>query len=235
MTMPWLRRPVNPSKWDDEFEGDRIHPKWTKISSADPAVEESTINWTNNNNTAQLQNIHRHKASWLYRQPAGQGVVDNTQGYYQDASDFPTECFVMVRGGRGIRRASAVDGDSEISMRLTDEGSNYVLIMWDCSTNIVEPLFARSTTALGYLNLGLLRNYFGFAEPAEYMGIQKLNNTYHGFFASSAGNWVHMGSFTHTVPLPRLWLTFGNVNAGSPGTTPLGVDFVRVYPGAKLP
>lgn len=233
MTVPWFKRPINPSKWDDEFEGDRIHPKWTQIENVatDPAVEESTINIVNNNNALQLQNIHRFKASWIYRQPAGQGVISNVQGYYQEISDFPNECFILMRGGRSIRRASAVDGDSEISLRITDEGSNYILIMWDCSGSIVEPLFARSTASLGYLNLGLLRNYFGFAEPAEYLGIQKMNNTYHGWFASSGGNWTHMGSFTHTVALPRLWLTFANVNAGSPGTSPLGVDFLRVYPG----
>ncbi len=121
---------------------------------------------------------------------------------------------------------------------LADNLTDYCLIMWDSFASIVSPLFARAaptSQGLAYLNLGILRNYFTFGEPAEYIAMQKRNNTWDGWAASSAGNWVHLGSFTHTVPLTRVNLTMGNITLADPGATIAGIDFFRVYEGTKLP
>ncbi len=237
MTAKWLiKRPANPSKWDDEFEGARIHPKWSRYVTADPAMEEHTINAIDGSASQQWQNIHRFKRSWIYRQPAGQGVIDNGQGYTQDCPDLPEECFIYMRGGRSNRRGTAADGDCEIALRLLMQNNDYALIMWDSASSIVSPLHARSVaSAGGYANIGLVRNFLSIAESVEYLGLQRLGFTYHAWAASSSGNWLWINSYTHVSTPSYFLFAMGNTQTATPGTATQGVDFFRVIPGSKLP
>lgn len=237
MTMhEWNKRPKNPTIWDDEFETDLMHPKWVPMSppqTLDPIAEYPLDPHTSSGGD-NWENVHRHKTGWWCRQ--GGAIGNNVQGYSLDISQIPSECVLFMRGGRGVRRASAIDADCEIMARISDDAfSNYVLVMWDSFANIYSPLFARNTPGLGYLNIGLLRNYFGFGEPIEYLAAQKMGGAWSGYGASRGGNWVYLGGFTHTVPITKISITFNNDTTAAPGTGLAGLDFFRVIPGTKLP
>lgn len=238
MTMPaWNKRPKNPSKWDDEFEADRMHPKWFMPHvTTIPPLEEHVLDPHQTTGSDNWENAHRHKVGWWCRQ--GISTASNLQGYTQDISDLPDECTIIFRGGRGMRRALAVDGDSEIMVRISDDiYSNYVLIMWDSFTSIYSPLFARSSPSqgLGYLNIGLVRNYFSYGEPVEYMAVTKAGLRWDGWAASSGGHWLWLGSHTHILTMTRMTVTFNNGTTSAPGNSLGGLDFVRVLPGLNLP
>lgn len=240
MTMSeWNKRPRNPSRWDDEFESDLMHPKWVPILPPQTIapLQEYPLDPHTNSTGDNWENVHRHKNSWWCRQSGVFG--NNVQGYQQDISDVPDECVFFTRGGRGIRRSTAAEGDCEIMFRFhTDSFDEYVIVMWDCfGTPTVEVLFARLSTPQGvsYLNVGLIRPFTSFGEPIEYLAMHKLGRLWTGWCASRGGNWVQLGSFTPTNTLTKISITFNNATAASPGTGLVGIDFFRVIPGANLP
>lgn len=123
-------------------------------------------------------------------------------------------------------------------IRISNDALNdYVLIMWDSFGSIFSPLFARNSPSqgLGYLNLGLVRNYFGFGEPAEYLAVTKRGMRWDGWCGSSGGNWVHLGGHDQIIPMTKVNITFNNDTTATPGTGLAGLDFFRVLPGLNLP
>lgn len=153
-----------------------------------------------------------------------------------DISGLPTDCFIYMRTSVSERRASMTDGDGELFFRFFDPLlTSHILVGDDGFASIRGALFARAAPAVAYANLGLIRNYFGEAYPIEYIGVQKVGLTWHGWVAPASGNWVWMGSYTHLVPLTEMWLCFNNQTSATPGNMILGVDFVRVISGKGPP
>lgn len=234
MTARWLLdRPETPSIWDDEFDSDVIDSKWTLLGPN----AYSSVNYIDPYSTVtvgdEVQSLNRQRRSWWMFQPIGTG--GNNRGIVQTVS-LPSECFIYLRGCINTRRSAAFDNDGEIALRLsTSDGTSHVLCMMDSFGSVSGALFARQTPALGYFNISLMRNWLGKAYPLEYLGIQKINDTYHGWIAPCSGHWVWMGTFTHSVALTDLRINVGNSQTTAPGNLVVGIDFIRVISGRKLP
>jgi hypothetical protein len=232
MSAPWLkRRPTSPSQWDDEFESTALDPKWTRVGVFSQVSSLDPFDVTNS--ATHFESMNRHRRSWLMVQP---GIVAAaTQGYEQDLSTLPSECFIWARVSANTR-GSVVDGDGEIFLRLynTTTPAVAVLVNLDAFTNIRQSLFIDQLS--GSTNRGRIQNYRAEGFPIEYVGIQKLTNTYHGWVAPASGNWVWMNSAGPAgVALDRVRLAVNNAVVTSPGRMIVGVDFFRVLAGRTLP
>lgn len=241
MSAPWLEaKPNVPSQWDDEFESLSLDPKWTRVGTAVTAIAATSLDPFNTafgGGTQSIESIHSARRSWLMGQSSTTIGFDN--GYEQDLSGLPTDCFLWWRASANGRRASMADNDSETFVMLyntaTGFAQNRAVIIFDSFTSIRQGLFNRAINGGATVNLGLLRNYLGEGYPLEYMGIQQLGLTYHGWMAPESGNWVWMGSATFTVPLDRMIIGFNNASVAAPGRSIGGFDFFRVLLGRGPP
>ncbi len=242
---PWLlRRPTNPTIWDDEFDADGLDPKWTRI---DPATTHNPYTQnlnrldpyvTANSVAPHKESLSRHRRGWLMTQPAAASFSDAAR-YEQELVGLPTDCFIWFRQSRSYR-LTGVDQDGESWIRLTNGTAEtydaYALLGADQFGGQIQALYAVARPSVAYTNIGGVEEYGGECDPFEFFGIQKLDTTYHGWAASAAGNWVWMNA--HTFPsayltFANLW--FSNIVTSAPGNAICGMDFFRVLPGRNLP
>ncbi len=237
MSAPWLiKKPTSPSQWDDEFDTSDIQSKWSMTNQAGGSfIAVDTLD--PNNTSAETHHRYSHnkyRPSWLMVQPAVRAVSSSPtlNGFQQSLVGLPTDCFMYARVRRSERMGAISNGDGEIAMRIASaDSSDYFLLWFDVSTNIDEGMVSRNVSN-AFTNMGIVRNYFGRNNPLEYLGIQKIGNTFHGWLGTSGGNWVWGGSNTWgSNPFVTVNLEFNCVSSSSPGRMIVGYDFFRVFTG----
>lgn len=236
MSAPWLiKKPTSPTQWDDEFEASALASKWTAVGAG--ATFLQVAGYLDPYLTS-VGTTHRysldHRKSWLTVQPYNQGD-SSVHGWEQDLSGMPTNCFMWIRQSTNIRRSAITDGDGQIGLRVYQNSSpstNHFEIRVDTFGNIESVLTARNLNSGGTTNLGLIRNYFGESSPAEYLGLQKIGATWHGWAATAAGNWVWLSSQTFGADnFDRVRLYVSNATVNTPGACIVGADYFRLLSG----
>lgn len=243
---PWLvAKPAAPSQWDDEFEADGLDPKWSRVSGGGLIATNRDQVLT----PYQFFAAGGHKESfrtrhgWYSRQPQasyGTGSYGGaTEGIQQSIATLPADCFIYIRGTRSNRNSATIsDGDGEIFMSAFQaaDSRNAVFVAFDTFTNQFGSLFAKTTAAAPtFTNIGQITNYIQRAYPIEFIGFQKRTRTWDGWAATYTGQWVWLGSFTHTVDLDTLIIAFNNSVITGNMNMRTSIDFFRVIPGTKLP
>lgn len=234
MTASWLiEKPSAPTQWDDEFEGTSLDPKWTRIGTFSSVAALDPLDTTSG--TTHFESLNSHRKSWLMAQAAPSNTT-HTEGYEQNISALPSECFIWCRTSISTRRTTNSSGDGQSSLCLYDSVTGI-------NQNRLIGGFTGSGRSLGFIsvvagvstNLGVVGDFLGESCPIEYMGIQKLTNTYHCWVSTFSGNWIWAGSATFAVGLDRARLSFANNSNASPGRLISGFDFFRVLAQRKLP
>jgi hypothetical protein len=103
------------------------------------------------------------------------------------------------------------------------------------ATTVQAEFFKEEANVLTTINV--TTDLLGQGQPLEYIGIQKLGTTYHGWVATANGTWIYMG---FTVwgggTVDRLFFTVTNNDNSNPANKVTGFDFVRVLEtGDRLP
>jgi hypothetical protein len=239
-TCPWLTvKPAVPSVWDDEFESFELDAKWTRqviapalgfesVARIDPFILASGLH--------HIESLNRHRPSWLMVQPIN---GNNTlHGYDQIGVTLPNEAFFYARVSTSSRLATTSDGDGEVGFRLynTSVGtSDYIQVFLDSSALTRSCMMARAVGGV-FTIMGLARNYSGEAQPIEYLGLQKIGTTFHGWCATASGNWMWLGTHTlATAMYDRIHLLALNSLSSAPGRMIVGFDFFRVLENFRGP
>lgn len=243
---PWLvAKPAAPSVWDDEFEADGLDPKWTRISGGNvyattpDSVLDPYASFTVGNHK---ESINRNRRGWYFRQAtAGYGAGSYsiaTEGIKQTLTGLPANAFLYMRATRGERRTPVLDGDGEVNLHPFNAASpnDAITINLDSFGSQTGCVFGRHTAAVPNFTLvGETVNYMGRAHVIEFVGLQKIALTWHGWVGTSAGNWIHLGSYAHAVAMDSVLIAFNNQSATAPGNLVGGVDYFRVIAGKGPP
>lgn len=210
---------------DDEFTGNVLSGDWTVT----PAADTATIDPYAAPATGPRIQLNRRR-SWLQMQPE-----DGTNCYVGKAITLPTNFAVWARMTQNYRDGalnandilSGIGFSADVSGTAND---SVTILLAESDAGEVEVQFdKRESTSITVINelphpgLGAEGMYY------EYVGIQKIGTTYHGWVGSSNGNWYHMGSSVFAGgTLDNIVLIAGGTSTGlAPGTPIVGWDFVR--------
>lgn len=235
MNAPWLvKPPPTPSQWDDEFEATSLASKWTPFGTWTQTLPLDPYFITSD--SIYRYNIHSERKSWLMVQPA---IPQAFEGLTQSLVGLPTNCFLLARVSVNVRSTTITDGDGEFFLRVFNgaagAGPNSMLLGFDTFGSILEGFLRETFNSVG-TNLGLVRTYFNDPFPLEYVGLQKIGSTWHGWVGTASGHWVWLGSRVFASDnFDTVILAFNNQVVTSPGRMLVGCDYFRVISGKGPP
>lgn len=229
--------PTTADARDSEFDSTSDPPTgWTKGASSsgtaiDPYAGFTTTGWR--------YSFSAYRKSWATFQSDTNGI------YYalHKSLTLNTNDFVWMRGWsmRKTTVAGASNNDGACGFRMTSTSggvpttTDFVgIFVVETDAGAVDVEFQK---AEGGVVTSLATLTQGDPNAMEYVGIQKLGSVYHGWCASSTGQWRWLGSTTYAgAAIDRIGIVIANVTTTNPGNEIVGVDFIRFLNSAtQLP
>jgi hypothetical protein len=227
------------SAHDDEFDNDVLDPSWIRTGSGtfdDVTPISPFTSFTGTGSRWSLNGVQSGgRPSWYTVQIDVPGVPT-----IRKPIAFPTDCFIWTRISFSYLNAGQTNNDSTMAMVFIEPTSNDQIYIHlnESDTNTVQVEFARIFGGVG-ASIAVTNNVGGAGttkgQVGHVVGIQKLGTVYHAWVMSAAGNWLHVGSATHTGVAPTHAQLAANSATTSPGNWIVGFDFFRFRTGRLLP
>jgi hypothetical protein len=230
-----LAPPINPSPYDDEFDGVSLDSAWTRgggpfddVNPIDPSAAITT-------GLGSRSSHNSYRKSWYMVQPQ---VGTATTGITKPIS-FASECFIWARMSFTHRVAAQTNGDGNIALSFTI-GYSFIprlsLFLNESDANTIQMQMDDDVTG----GVALSNNVGGAGTVAvgqvvHTVGLQKLGTTYHTWGLSAAGNWLHMTSAVNAAVFTHATFSLETENSTAPGNAIYGFDFFRYKAGRSLP
>ena len=134
--------------------------------------------------------------------------------YYQSAIESDRHVFLTVKADN----AGKPDNDDGINLALNLQGTGNVKAMYFKNVG---------GTSLDYTASS---DVDAQGQALEYMAIQKIGTTYHGWVGTAGGNWIWMGKHeSFTATMEHVTFLFYTVSNDKPAVAVFGIDFIRFY------
>ena len=235
-------RPVSPHPDDDEFDNSTLDSVWYNYSVlaadygtfSEGAVDAYDTTFNSGNALRVTVNSDKRR-SWILLQPP-----NARQMYFGRLYTPPTNVLIVARLKFNQYYQSQIAEDRNIGLMLMADDAG-------------KPSFENRVN--NHLNLpgtGIVRGqYFKTSggvdsdwatstdvdsegQALEYIAIHKIGTTYHGYVGTASGNWIWMGSFTHSMTVAHLGFYVNCSSGDKPGVGVMGIDFIRFYETANF-
>lgn len=227
--------PASAHSEDDEFDGGTIDSSWLVRNVTDNvdgslssgAVDAYDTTFTSGNVVRANQNGSERRSWILFQAPS------NTKTYYiTKGITVPTNLLMIMRG-RIFQRYTDPTSDGLLGFIIAPDLGGGVPSSSDFVTAQMHgPGGVQYCRFLAYTGgtpsaINTTTDVATEGQALEYMAIHKIATTYHGWVGTSGGNWIYMGSFTHSSTMARIGFTLYNAVSSAPGSSIVGVDFIR--------
>lgn len=221
--------PRQPNADDDEFNTPDLNAAWAWYHVSGSSVTPGNID-VYSSVSGSIKASLTDRPSWLMIQP-GYALID--QSILHKPITLGTNTLIWARMTTRTNLTSATNNEVAIGIALSDEisgtptrNNSVECYLMEADSGIRQAKAAKTVAGV-VSSIGVTDNTNQMAQPIEYVAIHKLGTTYHFWCAPSAGNWVWMGSTTHSTPFTRLCIySYGEIH-NKPGTQLAGIDFVR--------
>jgi hypothetical protein len=232
---PWslATAPATAHAWDVEFDSGSLPSGWAIDTGNSVGAPDVYSTLTTADKFRHSLNTWR--PSWLMFQPTNTQALIYPVG--RGSLTFPSNIFVWARLSVMAKRGTVVattNNQASLGLQLSADGTttNSTRI-W-----INETETGGFTAQFDVVNAGVITAtndlaVIGTASTQdrihhyEYVGIQKLGTTYHGWLFTDAGNPFYMGSGTMATSLGHAQIICSDGGTSSPGSALMGVDFIR--------
>jgi len=231
------QRPATPHAEDDEFDVGTIDSDWevynanadTPGSFSSGAVDAYDATHTSGNVVRANQNDVRK--SWILFQPPA-----SSQAFYVGKPiTAPTNLLVMARLKYNKRYTGETgNNDHRFGIGFFAQSGGYIeyqdaieIFVSLLTTGAEYAKFFRRVggSVLGTVNTTQVQTE---GQALEYVAIHKLGTTYHGWVGTANGNWIYMGSQSHTgLTVAYAGFQMLNTLTSAPGVSVFGADFIR--------
>ncbi len=227
--------PASPHSWDVEFDSDTLPSGWT-IDTAN-SVGDIDLYATLSTAGKIRHSLDSFRPGWLMFQINNGGVFKSI--VERTGLTLPTNLFIYSRISYSAKRGSTLattNNQGNISLGLNDGTANNTIVLHinESDTSGYEAQFEETDatvfTAVNTLRTDSNENIHMY----EYMGIQKLGTTYHGWLGASNGTYFYMGSHTVAASMTVVAVRAADASSAGPGSTLMGTDFIRFNESANF-
>lgn len=238
-------RPVYPHPDDEEFEATKLGSEWYNYSRSGSvygtfdygSVDTYDTAFTSGN-TVRVNVNGRTRPSWMIAQ-----APQNRTMYIAKSISLPTNVVIVSRAKfnnyyGGITSAT----DCNLVLQLCDDDTgdpdfqNRVLMQLNQGqANETRAVYAAQSGGSWLPGVYETSDVDQEGQALEYMAIQKIGTTYHGWVGTASGNWIWMDDYTYTGTIGHIGFQLHTNTNSKPAPIIFGVDFLRFYETDNFP
>lgn len=228
--------PETPHAQDDEFDQSTLGSEWYNWSGPSAAfgtLSYDTVDVYDSSFTAgdalRITVNPDTRRSWALLQPPNDRWM-----FLGKALTVPTNVLVMARlKFLHFYNTSTTNFDRNIALWFMadssgnpDPNNRVNMYLNDINSNTIRSIFFKTSGGVD-TDLQGTTNTQQQGQALEYVAIQKLGTTYHGWVGTAAGNWIWLGSFTQSTTMAHVGVFMSNATVDKPAVGCFGVDFIR--------
>lgn len=230
--------PENPHSYNEEFDQSTLDSAWYNYSgqSADygtisyDTVDPYDASYITGDELRVTLNPDTRR-SWALMQPPNSRWM-----YLGRIYTFPTNVLIVARMKfLHFYNTSTSDSDRNIAIWLMsdsagkpDPANRVNMYLNDINSNTIRPVCFK-TVGGSDTDVTSATNTAQQGQAIEYVAVHKIGTTYHGWVGTASGNWIWMGSFTHSTTMAHVGIFMSNSTINKPGVGCFGIDFIRFY------